>query len=261
MHYYYYGFAVHGIQKFIFETNELKEIVSASERIVNVVNEHFESHFSTFSENNRIDLQAAGNVRCLFQIEDSDLEAFKHAYSTFTSKTSLDFPRLEFSQAVLKTDGSEKGIPNEIEHRLLLKRKNPSYSRILSPRIALRDQRTARMIFSDEKGKTITDERANGTDRFSHMLGLNEVVFPKELSQIVRGTNDNNYFSLIHLDGNGIGSLLTEQRKSPGFNMAKFSASLKEVTIQSLREAILKTFQFEDFQSRTIPFRPIIVGG
>ena len=64
---YLYGAAVQGIQNFIFQTNELKDIVGASE----LVEEICTSAFDEFaSENGESILRAAGNIKFIFNEEE-----------------------------------------------------------------------------------------------------------------------------------------------------------------------------------------------
>ena len=67
---YLYGASVQGIQDFIFKTNQLQEIVGASEIVKSLEQEFVE--FAKISED-RILLNAAGNIKAIFD-DTSKLE-------------------------------------------------------------------------------------------------------------------------------------------------------------------------------------------
>ena len=97
---YLYGASVNGIQDFIFKTNQLQEIVGASE-IVKGIEKEFEQISDYKEGDSHILLNAAGNIKAIFD-DKTKLE-----------KVVLEFPKIimqkaygiTISQAVVKMEG------------------------------------------------------------------------------------------------------------------------------------------------------------
>lgn len=79
---YLYGASVQGIQKFIFETNELKDIVGASELVENICTKMFKP----YGEKGKIVVNAAGNIKCIYSQKEDCEFAVKHFSKTVMEK-------------------------------------------------------------------------------------------------------------------------------------------------------------------------------
>ena len=85
---YLYGAAVQGIQNFIFQTNELKDIVGASE--LEAVGK------KKWNEENRL-ITAAGNVKYIFNSKEECIEVVRN----FPRRAMINAPGITISQAVV----------------------------------------------------------------------------------------------------------------------------------------------------------------
>src|SRR5574344_2713713 len=94
---YLYGAAVQGIQGFIFQTNELKDIVGASELVKEICTTAFDE-FGGSKENSI--LRAAGNIKFIFNRVDCE-----KAVKNFPKKVMEMAPGITISQAVVKMEG------------------------------------------------------------------------------------------------------------------------------------------------------------
>lgn len=72
MAYYLYGASVQGIQGFIFQTNELKDIVGASELVERICTSLFEDNYG--KEGEPVVL-AAGNIKFVFNNREACVRA------------------------------------------------------------------------------------------------------------------------------------------------------------------------------------------
>lgn len=103
---YLYGAAVQGIQSFIFQTNELKDIVGASELVEQICKTDFEE----FAKNGEIILHAAGNIKCIFKDENE----CKNAVLNFPEKVMEKAPGITISQAVVAMKGKFASFPEAV---------------------------------------------------------------------------------------------------------------------------------------------------
>ena len=75
---YLYGASIQGIQSYIFQTNELKDIIGASE----LVNRICDKFVKKYSEDNtskcEMIVHAAGNIKCIFDDEDACRDAVRN---------------------------------------------------------------------------------------------------------------------------------------------------------------------------------------
>ena len=94
---YLYGAAVQGIQNFIFQTNELQDIVGASELVEQICTTDFEE----FGVGGESVVNAAGNIKYIFE----DKETCAKAVLKFPKKVMEKAPGITISQAVVKMDG------------------------------------------------------------------------------------------------------------------------------------------------------------
>lgn len=240
---YLYGASVQGIQEFIFKTNQLQEIVGASEIVKGL-----EKKFEDFSkiEKDKILLNAAGNIKAIFddakKLEDVVREfpklIMQKAYGITISQAVVDMTNPEF-------DTQEKAI-KELEFRLKTQRNKPSIPLDLSINIMRLAPKTARPQVENELDKATKQKREAYSLWFKHeKKDDKEFEKSKELSYISNGKNK---IAIIHADGNGLGNLIP---KLP--NISEFSINLERATTEAYDEA-KKTINDDKI-------RKIILGG
>lgn len=93
---YLYGASVQGIQKFIFQTNKLKDIIGASDIVKKVCDDIFKS----VCDENKAELivNAAGNIKCIFHDEN----ACRKVVLLFPKKVREIAANITISQAVAR---------------------------------------------------------------------------------------------------------------------------------------------------------------
>ena len=156
---YLYGAAVQGIQKFIFQTNELKDIVGASELVENICTTLFakllygkdtnESVKQLETDPNAI-INAAGNIKYIFD----DETLCKKIVREFPKCVVSYAPGITVSQAVVQMeDNSFKTAINELESRLRAQRNKPMSSTTIGLMGTLRSRKTGLPVVAVEDGK------------------------------------------------------------------------------------------------------------
>jgi len=238
---YLYGASIQGIQDFIFKTNQLQEIVGASEIVKNI-----EQEFRDFTQisNDNILLNAAGNIKAIFD----DEEKLKKVVLEFPKMIMQEAYGITISQAVVKMEG-DKQTPEEInmlEKKLKIQRNKPSLPLDLSINILKHAPKTARPQIEKDMDMATKQKRDAYADWFKKVIE-NEAEFEKskELSYISNGKNK---IAVIHADGNGLGQLIPKLS-----NISKFSKSLNEATTEAYEVAKKKV--------ENDKIRKIILGG
>lgn len=241
---YLYGASVQGIQEFIFKTNQLQEIVGASEIVKSL-----EAEFVKFTkiDKKNILLNAAGNIKAIF--EDK----------TVLEKVVLEFPKMimqkaygiTISQAVVKLRGETptQDEINELEKKLKIQRNKPSLALDSSLNIMQLAPKTARPIV---KYKTIKKQNVPLDMASDAKLQANEEFYKKnprnkEFTNISDFSNGKSKIAIVHIDGNGLGQLIPNLK----IPLNEFSLKLDEAT----REA------FEEARDSTMSVREVILGG
>lgn len=242
---YLYGASVQGIQEYIFKTNQLQEIVGASE-IVKSLEHEFEELSGYQKGDKNILLNAAGNVKAIFDNKNK------------LDKVVLEFPKLimqkaygiTISQAVVdmenpEFDTQEKAI-KELEKRLKIQRNKPSIPLDFSINIMELAPKTARPQVQKELDNSSKQKRDAYTLWFKNeRRDDKEFEKSKELSYISNGKSK---LAVIHADGNGLGQLIPKLS-----NLSEFSISLEKATTEAYEEA-RKTIKDDKI-------RKIILGG
>ena len=222
---YLYGASVQGIQEFIFKTNQLQEIVGASEIVKSLEKEFVD--FSKLPETNIL-LNAAGNIKAIFD-DEAKLE-----------KVVEDFPKLimqkaygiTISQAVVKIAGEKQTQEemNELEKKLKTQRNKPSISLDLSINIMELAPKTARPQVENDMDKSTKQKRDAYALWFREQRRDDkEFEKSKELSYISNGKSK---LAVIHADGNGLGQLIPTLKDIP-----EFSKGLDKATEEAYKEA------------------------
>ena len=95
---YLYGASVQGIQQFIFQTNELKDIVGASELVESICTELFKKVVGQrWKEANQV-ISAAGNVKYIFE----DKAECEEVVRNFPREVMTNAAGVTISQAVVE---------------------------------------------------------------------------------------------------------------------------------------------------------------
>lgn len=247
---YLYGASVQGIQEFIFKTNQLQEIVGASE-IVKSLEKEFEK-ISDYQENDsQILLNAAGNIKAIFE-NKSKLEK---VVKEFPKKIMQNAYGITISQALvaLKGDKPTQDEINELEKRLKIQRNKPSIPLDMHINILELYQKTARPIDAGSKDKldVATQQKRGAYERWFKEQRKDDKEFEKskELSYI---SNDNKHkIAIIHADGNGLGQLIPKLKEKTGLELKEFSQKLDIATKEAYKLA----------SKDKTKIRPLILGG
>ena len=286
---YLYGAAVQGIQKFIFQTNELKDIVGASELVENICTTLFakllygkdtnESVKQLETDPNAI-INAAGNIKYIFD----DETLCKKIVREFPKCVVSYAPGITVSQAVVQMeDNSFKTAINELESRLRAQRNKPMSSTTIGLMGTLRSRKTGLPVVAVEDGKEDFLDAATFAKRY-HKLpdGKKRKRTTKQLCCKAFGRTDlkadpeyindseiaydinkitykNDWIAVIHADGNGLGQVV-QKIGSEETEFKKFSKNLDKATTEAAVMA------YDDIKScykwgKVIPIRPIVLGG
>lgn len=267
---YLYGAAVQGIQGFIFQTNELKDIVGASELVEEICTKMFEDEFKQDGE---LIVSAAGNIKCLFSNE----EQCQKAVLLFPKTVMEAAPGITISQAVVKTTQEEiderfQSVVDELESRLHAQRNRASKSLTTGLMGIERSRNTGLPAVKSE-----TDKKTKSVDYLDIGTALKKVrskkgdatlklcskSFGKEVKasdvalDIEDLTDRNDWIAIIHADGNGLGEFLANKGGNKK-ELSEFSSKLSEATVAASQ----KTFKELPHNSdKRIPIRPVVLGG
>ncbi|MFA7614857.1 MAG: hypothetical protein WCY48_11530, partial [Candidatus Caldatribacteriota bacterium] len=274
---YLYGASIQGIQSFIFETNELRDIVGASEMIELITSDNSDNdlNFRRFFEENGNDqyeiiLAAAGNIRVTAKTK----EVLKEIVLNFPMHLTKHVPGLTVSQAVVEIkDNSLKEATRELEEKLKIQRNiktRPAYITALGIE---RAPRTGKSAVS--KGKKGPQDRSslmknkyadNEPSLLASKLLDSEAEtkkFPKNVSDIVKGM-EISWLSVIHADANDLGKLLQKvsdkAEKDSKLSVRDFSEKLNKTTVEAAKQAFEEIIAKKSDKG-SYPFRPIVIGG
>ncbi len=269
---YLYGAAVQGIQSFIFQTNELKDIVGASELVEWICTQCFEKYIG----HGELIVSAAGNIKCIY----TDEEECRKAVKEFPKEVMLSAPGITISEAVVDmTNGMtfDQAV-EELEKRLRVQRNKPFPSMTLGFMGVERSRKTGLPAVKIDKDDFIDQgtlrKRQNNTwekmkegSSTTHKLYIKsfglESINPKNIPlDSDKMTSDNNWLAIIHADGNGLGMIVSSIGKDKDM-LKSFSEKLDKATTNAARKAFATIVEEEkiDLAKDTIPFRPIVLGG
>lgn len=281
---YLYGASVQGIQKFIFSTSKLKEIVGASLMVDLICSELFWRQLKRMSTDikdlgkykNELEndpnclISAAGNIKYI-----CSEETCRNLCRNFP-KTVMEFaPGITVSQAAVELKENVSNSISDLEFKLKTQRNRPVAATEQGLMITRRDSRTGNPAVSNENGddidKATQNKRyLNDKSKFKHtlyrkLLGderLKDIkYFMSDNEQWVKG-KDKSYVAVIHIDGNSIGKIIPHLT---GDNFKDFSKKLQIATETSVQTAFRETYydqtRLKDCYLDNIPFRPIVIGG
>lgn len=261
---YLYGAAVQGIQSFIFQTNELKDIVGASELIEQICTTQFASVLGKKYEDLQLDshaiLMAAGNIKYVFD----DVNQCRDFVRQFP-KSILEFaPGITVSQAVVQMTGNFRTDVNELERRLRVQRNKQIRSLTLGY-MGIRRSRKTGLPAVAKDGEDYLDlgmkckrESQSATrllcEKSFNRQDLTDAHIALDIDDIA---GKNNWIAVIHVDGNGLGQVVKQRGENPN-SLKKFSKDLNVCTVEAANAAY-EQFPF-DLRDK-IPIRPIVLGG
>ena len=266
-----YGASVQGIQDFSFQTNELKDIVGASELVEKICTDLF----SRYKAHGELVVNAAGNVKCVF----SNREECEKAVKSFP-KTVMEYaPGITISQAVVKLrpdEGTFKDYVEELERRLRVQRSKPQRRVTLGTMAMLRSRTTGLPVVEKliSEGKDIeyldegtckkrTQNKDNSTFTLAKIFfGNKDLTYKSIAFNIEDLTDKNNWIAIIHVDGNGLGQVVAQKNKNTT-ELKAFSDKLNEATEYAAQQAYKEIIKDTGFEPTTnvIPFRPVVLGG
>jgi hypothetical protein len=158
---YLYGAAVQGIQKFIFQSNRLKEIIGGSELVEDICTTVFanllyntsltyaEAKARLQADENAI-IFAAGNIKYLFRSQEECARVVRH----FPKVVANFAPGITVSQAVVKVENDTvfSSAGNQLEGKLKAQRNFPMRSQTLGLMGILRSRQSGLPVTYAEKG-------------------------------------------------------------------------------------------------------------
>lgn len=271
---YLYGASIQGIQNYIFQTNELKDIIGASE-LVNEICHKFKAMYGEDSKHKgKMIVHAAGNIKCIFDDEDACRDAVRN-FPRFAMEMA---PGITISQAVvkIKDDSEYAKKAEELEQRLHAQRNHPVKSLTTGLMAIERSRKTGLPATTikyaqDKKEKDeyldegiVAKRNEKGCDLYRKLTGEdiktgNRAYDTKDL------TGHNDWIAVIHADGNGLGEVVAEL--SGDYQRFKdFSDNLDKATIAAAQAAYTATKEKEEDEkaNRTLEklkIRPIVIGG
>lgn len=268
---YLYGAAVQGIQNFIFQTNELRDIVGASELVEKICTSLFNDQLKACDikkvEKNAI-VMAAGNIKYIF---DSKVNCEK-IVRIFPKTVMENAPGITISQAVVKYGSNEEcktfdAAVQKLESRLRIQRNRPARSMTLGIIGVMRSRKTGLPSVekkNDEyldlptlkKRKIATKNNVTFKlcEKFFGKITYNNVAY-----NITNLTGNNDWIAIIHADGNGLGQVVQKVGKERE-TFKKFSVNLDKATKYAANQAF-KRLGIESNNYETIPLRPIVLSG
>lgn len=262
---YLYGAAVQGIQDFIFQTNELKDIVGASELVENICTTAFRDLLGTsFKEESKV-VMAAGNIKYIFDHEEDCRMAVLH----FPKKVMEMAPGITISQAVVKYGTDFNAAVQQLESKLRIQRNRPTRSMTLGAIGILRSRKTglpAVAVRQDEhidlptlKKREIAKEN-NVTFKLSEkFFGAGNVKYRNIAYDIKDLTDRNNWIAIIHADGNGLGQVVQQVGRERD-TFKQFSDNLDKATSFAANRAF-RRLGITDCDYEVMPLRPIVLSG
>lgn len=283
---YLYGASIQGIQNYIFQTSELKDIIGASE-LVNEICHKFKTMYGKDSKHKgKMIVHAAGNIKCIFDDEDACRDAVRN-FSRFAMEMA---PGITISQAVvkIKDDSEYAKKAEELEQRLHAQRNHPVKSLTTGLMAMERSRKTglpATKVEETKKNVKYIEYLDEGTAAKRDVVKKEEVNLsdltedlyykltgeripsscrPYDISKM---TGHNDWIAVIHADGNGLGEVVAEL-SGDYRSFKKFSENLDEATIAAAQAAYAATKEEDekkdgnkDKKWTTLPIRPIVIGG
>lgn len=267
---YIYGASIQGIQSFIFQTNELKDIVGGSELVENICTSLFEDEYLQTGE---ALVTAAGNIKCIY----NSLSECQKTVLEFPKAVMCKAPGITISQAVVQVNDEDliphfKQHMDTLENKLHIQRNKPAKSMTIGFMGVKRSRKTGLPATSNE-GEDYIDEGTQQKRKLSEGGEATRKLCEKSFDQkdlsiknialnIQDLTDKNDWIAIIHADGNGLGQVVAKMGDTQE-KLSDFSKKLDGATQQAARTAFKKVYTDADYiqKSCIYPFRPVVLGG
>lgn len=278
---YIYGAAVQGIQGFIFQTNELKDIIGASKLVDDVCTSLFYDELckvknqepaknkkeALHQDKNSI-IAAAGNIKYVF----SNPDECKKVVKQFPKIVTEFAPGITISQAVVEMKEGEDfaDVIMLLEEKLRAQRNKPMRSATLGL-MGIKNSRNTGLplVEYDKKEKDYLDagtkaKRENSDETRNELCiaafgaSVKDRNFPFDMSHL---EGANKWIAVVHIDGNGLGQVVQKIGKDQD-SFRKFSIRLDKATKEAAQESFsLLDMEYNLMDRPRIPFRPIVIAG
>jgi len=270
---YLYGANVKSVQQFIFRTGRLTEIIGGSEIVEQICTSLFKEQVNaqgvnedTYEKN--LIVSAAGIIKFIFD----EKEHCQKIVRTFPKNVYSKAPGISFNQAVVEVQGDKPSSENlkELEKRLRIQRNKATPQTETGLRIMLRVPRTG-MPGTIVNKNEVMDKASflkqqtykTKTELLLNKLEIDDQYIFSNLIDDIAGKKQ--YVAIIHADGNNMGKVIRDLNESnleqePIELNKKFSSAINDITLNAAKIAIKNTF-YKEFKGKTIPFRPVIIGG
>lgn len=283
-------FKASGLQRYIFATNKLREVVGGSQMIAHLAGKYLDTTLDELGFERGRDVQilqqAAGQATLLFHDETNA----RHFYAIWPVLVSQLAPGLETHQWMGEVE--EGGLFDTLKAgwqalRALRNISQPAFPELTPPVLrAARTSGAAVGVDSRDKQRLDRPSRRKLDVERQNQAGLQDFEpgdvrsewmgckWAADLQDIVRG--EQNYLGVIHADGNRLGGFLIELANS--IDRAKQASAIDDDRILSLyrefssglagatRQAALDALgalplNDAEMMDATVPARPVVVGG
>lgn len=282
---YFYAFEAKEIQRFILQSDKLKEMLGGSEIVARLCDDFLKDALQQLGLDGRHEMiaNAAGWARILFYDEDAMATFFAH----WPFLAEQFAPGLQMIQAVTEiADKSELPEAIYLVGRQLRRERNLALRTLpeITPLIE-RNPRTGLAAVEITDAGREADNQSKLRDRqakrkHDHSDGMTVagaidigvgLHWPTKFDDIV--AIDNAYLAIIHADGNDLGSTLMclkEHVKKPGVDAAEVYQRFTYVIDSATKAAVKSAFDVvlrpaaevrEGQMKGMIPARPIVLGG
>lgn len=277
---YLYGASIQGIQSYIFQTNELKDIIGASELVNKICDDFVDTYGEKSRNKGEMIIHAAGNIKCIFD----DEAACRRAVREFPMRAMEMAPGITISQAVVKLEDNGYSEKAEELERLLQAQRNHPVKSLTTGLMAMERSRTTGLPATqiekkEEKGKetveyfdemTVAKRKVPETEKKSDYdpTKAKDLYFKLTGDKIEHDrrpydtkdlTDRNDWIAVIHADGNGIGDIVAKIGKDSKV-MSRFSTELDNAT-QAAAQIAYGTIREEAEKAKKLPIRPVVIGG
>ena len=197
-----YGASVQGIQQFIFQTNELKDIVGASELVENICTTLFKQVVGKAWEKENSVIAAAGNVKYIFDDEELCRQVVRHIPRTVMAAA----PGITLSQAVVELEDDFMAAVDALEKQLRIQRNKPKMSLTLGRLGLWRSKHTGLPVIKVKDGECY-DASTLAKKNYNKTIALCQKSFGEEVKLDVKKsvpfdvstlTGKNDWIAVIH---------------------------------------------------------------